>query len=610
MALASVALTAARSGASRSALARALAVDVPRAGGPAGSPVVRSGASRCSRARVCAGAPALRQLRRPSTPPLLSRPCASASAAAHGAAGSSAGDPDDGSRPPLLVRTALVGATTALMTPLFPVIGFNQLVFRFVDPATRAAIHGGTSMLYFSAMTLMPNAFYYAPVLLPFAVGNGVTAASVYLAADVAAGGPGRLASFKLAFIPLAGPLLGVAIALLVPLTYPISWGLVYGGTDMFNAELYDLIFTYCYNWIMLPCLTMTGLASGLIIHAAIRPVMVGVQGIPWANLSGAVLLAVSLGLYCLYSTATRTEVVHLRDADLENARLGGWLFPTRLPCYVAETELTWVPGLDHGTGQVVSRRLPVQRLADGRRRCCRERPMLEEEPGIARSEASGKLVSKALDSRAKLYSSQRGAYFDFSGFDELDRKAIRSIEETSHVGEGIFTDAVVLVVAAAVPSSQLEAGLRELLPRLAESSFAESLRKPLNPFRSSWALYPQQTHELLGDVMVRAAQLRELLRLEAGAPAGPVAQARLEEILTASGVDLDYARRSLRALGWRSDAGARDAEATARRAADLQLMAGNRRKEQVEKVGGAMAFVAGLGLVAAGAAAALNAQR
>lgn len=35
---------------------------------------------------------------------------------------------------------------------------------------------GGTSMVSYSIMTLTPQAFYYAPILLPFAVGNGVVA--------------------------------------------------------------------------------------------------------------------------------------------------------------------------------------------------------------------------------------------------------------------------------------------------------------------------------------------------------------------------------------------------------------------------------------------------
>jgi hypothetical protein len=64
--------------------------------------------------------------------------------------------------PPLVIRAALVGATTALMTPVFPVMGFNFLAFRHLDAVTRRALTGCTSMLYLSAFTLIPNALYYA----------------------------------------------------------------------------------------------------------------------------------------------------------------------------------------------------------------------------------------------------------------------------------------------------------------------------------------------------------------------------------------------------------------------------------------------------------------
>lgn len=130
--------------------------------------------------------------------------------------------------PPLLVRGSLVGATTALLTPLFPIIGFNQLVFRFVSPAGRVAIHGGTSMLYFSAMVLAPDAFFYAPVLLPFAIGNGVVASAAYVVAEGVAGGPAALAAMKIGPVPVAGPLIGAATALLAPNVYPACFAVVW----------------------------------------------------------------------------------------------------------------------------------------------------------------------------------------------------------------------------------------------------------------------------------------------------------------------------------------------------------------------------------------------
>ena len=142
--------------------------------------------------------------------------------------------------PPLLVRGSLVGATTALMTPLFPIIGFNQLVFRFVSPAGRVAIHGGTSMLYFSAMVLAPDAFFYAPVLLPFAIGNGVMASATYVVAEAVAGGPAALAALKIGPVPVAGPIIGAATALLAPNLYPACFAIVWPNLGPGSSYVFD----------------------------------------------------------------------------------------------------------------------------------------------------------------------------------------------------------------------------------------------------------------------------------------------------------------------------------------------------------------------------------
>ena len=136
--------------------------------------------SRCAAPGRCAALPAL--LAQPAPrPALLPTPAAGGRGCRLSA---SAGVAE--TRPPLAVRAGLVSASTALATPLFPIIGFNHLVFRFVPPEQRMAIHGGTSMAYLSAMVLLPNAFYYAPVLLPFAISNGVTAGGLYIVAEKA----------------------------------------------------------------------------------------------------------------------------------------------------------------------------------------------------------------------------------------------------------------------------------------------------------------------------------------------------------------------------------------------------------------------------------------
>ncbi|KAJ1455854.1 hypothetical protein M885DRAFT_190740 [Pelagophyceae sp. CCMP2097] len=167
--------------------------------------------------------------------------------------------------PPLVVRASLVCGATALATPLFPIIGLNQLCFRYLDVQTRMVLTGGSSLAYFSAAVLAPEAFRYAPLLLPFAVGNGLTAAALYTAADVFAGGPDALAGLRIGPLPAAGALLGAATALIVPWTYPACWAwCIEGVATMGDADLYRAIHTLCYDRaggaaVALPCLFVTG---------------------------------------------------------------------------------------------------------------------------------------------------------------------------------------------------------------------------------------------------------------------------------------------------------------------------------------------------------------
>ena len=193
--------------------------------------------------------------------------------------------------PPLAIRSLLVGSATALATPLFPVIGFNAVMLRYLDPAQRLAVTGGSSLLMFSAMTLVPNAFYYAPLLLPFAVGNGITSAALYTISDRCAGGPVNLAEYKIGPVPLFGPAVGVATAFAAPFTYPVCWALVWpessAGEAIMETELYNAIFGLCTEPFVVFLLGTTGAAAGGLLHLGLRPLVVGVPGFDWNKLAG-----------------------------------------------------------------------------------------------------------------------------------------------------------------------------------------------------------------------------------------------------------------------------------------------------------------------------------
>jgi len=493
-----------------------------------------------------------------------------------------------------------VGASTALMTPVFPIIGFNHLVFRFATPEQRMVIHGGTSMVYFSTMVLMPNAFYYAPVLLPFAVGNGVTAGGLYLIADVAMGGPEALASQKLfGWIPLAGPLLGLSTALLVPLTYPLSWGLLYpaGAGAAVNTEVFDFVVSVCYKFGPgLSCLAATGIVSGLILDIFLRPVVLGVPGWPWQRLAGALLSATALALAALYSTSFRTQVLHVKDVDLESVQQSGgfleWLFPTQVPCYVrGAEELCWVPTLDPVSGRVGSERRAVAVDAEGRLALEPRAEGRSRTAGYQAFEAAEALRKKAVDQRVKVYTSQRAAFFNGFGHQPIDKTSVERLSKELPIGETIMTDALVMLLSGS-PQALLEKSLATLLPSLQQSGLAQRLDSSLNPLSHSWVSdlqTPEGLRACLGELALRAAQLRELLRLEAGASRGPWTAADLQRQLESAGVDLPRARAALKRLEW-------GPPGEHSRSADWTVMRGYRRRQRYETVGS----VALVGVVAA----------
>ncbi|OLQ09960.1 hypothetical protein AK812_SmicGene6364 [Symbiodinium microadriaticum] len=430
--------------------------------------------------------------------------------------------------PPLPVRALLVGSTTALMTPLFPVIGFNQLVFRYATPEMKMALHGGTSMLYFSAMTLMPNAFYYAPILLPFAIGNGVTAGAFYLGADLLAGGPKvytqgyrppecrpmkvTLAAsadcFAIGYVVLAimwreclpayrdpklkmrmhhlppahrlmgltcvdprsvnttfylaGPLLGLATAFAVPFTYPHLWNLVY-SVDVFEDDIESankFIFNACFNSWFGPCLATTGVASGLIIHAFLRPVILGVPGWPWPRLAGGVLrheglpggypgflYCLRIGLVALYSASARSGFPHLRDADLEDPNLRGWLWNSRVSCTASDEDFCWVPRLNLQSAEVMSQSL---RPSDFRAETLQFCAVGDAEPGLGQTLQAKQLRQRAQQSTARCFASTRDAYWwdvhqDLAKRPPLEAKDLQRLEASLPLREYVMADALIL---------------------------------------------------------------------------------------------------------------------------------------------------------------------
>ena len=220
---------------------------------------------------------------------------------------------------------------------------------------------------------------------------------------------------------------------------------------------------------------------------------------------------------------------------------------------------------------------------------------------GGRRAVEAAALREKLADGRLACYASRRAAFFDGTpGAAPLERTHLREMAEALAVGEGLLTDATVLLVAGAVDAQTVERALGRCLPLLASSTLADRVRaRPdaFNPLaRSSWAdaaAPAAALPALVADVRLRRAQLAELARLERGAAPAGHSRAALTGELERAGVDVDRARDAL--------AAALPPAALARgRAADLRAIDAAGRRERRERAGGAA-----LGLLVGAAVAA-----
>ena len=411
------------------------------------------------------------------------------------------------------------------------------------------------------------------------------------------------------------------------------------------NQRRYEFIQGLCYNEVMIPCLAITGGASGLLIHGLLRPLVVGRVGGDWRKAAGAVLVALAVALGAMYSTAARTHVPHLRElTDLDEAvskvhSLFGFTFGIKqVDCYIdGEEELFWVPGLDPRTGHVCSRRrLPGTSNST---------PQLDPRSGLHQASESCLLRAQLQDPRVRCFRSAKHAFFSFAGEEPISHDTIRKLAEELPQAETPLTDALVAVVAQRAPPSEVELGLAKVLPFLAASPLADRLRRGINPLRKrSWADEAKTVADelqacpgneipgrverpssaataamksLIEELDLRAAELRELLRLRLeeqesdsqSADGGtthfgrPYTASQLQASLSAAGIEVERAISALAEIGY-TPADASCETGARSRPADLLCLQGRDVQVQWQRAGGlALSLAAVLAVGAAGAA-------
>jgi hypothetical protein len=205
--------------------------------------------------------------------------------------------------PPLPIRVALVSSSTALCTPIFPAIGFINVVIRSAirDKTIRAQLSGSIgSVLSIAFYTIVPYSYQYAPLILPCAIGNGIAAGGAYAALDLVAGGPSSALGSTLLKNPLiAGGAIGAFTGFVAPLyLYGPIYNALY-GLEGISEAMYYLTFPH-FTGISVT----TGFAAGVAMYPLLHYPIYGIPTIPWTALTGAVLMGSTVALFHTYTTS------------------------------------------------------------------------------------------------------------------------------------------------------------------------------------------------------------------------------------------------------------------------------------------------------------------
>lgn len=202
--------------------------------------------------------------------------------------------------PPLAVRVALVSTSTAICTPVFPAIGFVNAALRIMmpDPQLRQKISASAgTILNVAFWYILPFSYDVAPILLPFAIGNGIVAGTAYGCLDILSGGP----QSKILKNPLiTGGGIGAFTGVVAP---TLVYGQVYSA--MYGIEGISEIVRQGLGLVpfALQISGATGFVAGMALYPILHYPMFGVKNVHWVNFSGVILLASGVTLYHIYSS-------------------------------------------------------------------------------------------------------------------------------------------------------------------------------------------------------------------------------------------------------------------------------------------------------------------
>lgn len=187
---------------------------------------------------------------------------------------------------------------TALCTPVFPAIGFVNICLRFAlpDPQLRRGLSSSLgSILSFACWTIIPYSYEIAPLLLPFAISNGISAGIGYAFLDITSGGP-RSSSFLKNPI-LTGGGIGAFTGIIAPrYLYGEAYDILYG------IENVTPLMKEIMSWQFVTEISCsTGFIAGCAMYPLLHYPIFGYQRLPWTKFSGLLLMSSFALMYSVY---------------------------------------------------------------------------------------------------------------------------------------------------------------------------------------------------------------------------------------------------------------------------------------------------------------------
>mmetsp|Transcript_9359 Transcript_9359/g.13932 ORF Transcript_9359/g.13932 Transcript_9359/m.13932 type:complete len:602 (-) Transcript_9359:52-1857(-) len=261
--------------------------------------------------------------------------------------------------PPLFVRAALVSTSTALCTPVFPAIGFVNFCLRVALPNEKLRMKLSASIgsiISFACWTIVPFTYSITPLLLPFALSNGLCAGVGYTILDI--GGSGLAAA--------TNSRVSSSSSLLTSNPFFQNTMLTGGGIGAFTGycapkflygEAYNVLYgidgvtPIIHQLMASPFVTQLSCTTGFIAGCAIAPLlhypMFGIGGVPWTYFSGLALAISTVTMYSLY------RIDHDQHATI--APEGSYMKPEMVPLLNSIVRYD-VKGGDFGTYSLSSK--------------------------------------------------------------------------------------------------------------------------------------------------------------------------------------------------------------------------------------------------------------